>query len=426
MNRLLRNCRSKVDRKTATLLKIALFNVIVLVLVLSANTAFAETSPTVLANRLASRLGGFLPQATITNMATHIQNGDFIGAAQLATASTTYGDSFLFNLVAPMCTLANSTNVPSNPCIATLQYIAWNNKPWTDALDGTYVAEFTFPSGVTGATAAPTNNNHWQAATTAYLAGQMSYVSNMTTVPQTTLNPLATDPMGVMTVYQAAFDAANMGTNRRFVEILMQNFLGVTLDSIRDSSFGVMGSAPEMRIRQDVNALAPDAATFSNTCATCHGGIDGMAAAFNFTDYTTNNTTNTSQLTTLASTSKVIVAKLVQREQLHVGSPGFIESKNTPELNSWVINYKNSPYGTFAWGATSGVGANELGQSAAATDEFRINIINRIWQMACGEAVPSSEIPTVVGLANYMRTTAQDQVTPMVWQVATLPECLGR
>jgi len=411
MNRLFKNSGNQLVKKTL------LLGAMALVMALPRMNAFAETSSMVLANRLASRIATYLPAATITNMSNSIASGDYVGAAKLATQSTSYGDNFLFNLVAPMCSLANTQNVPSNACIATLQYIAWNNKPWTDALTGNYLATFTAPTGVTAFTApSAANNTHWQAATTAYLAGQMSYVANMNMVAQTSVNTQMTDPMGVMTVYQAGYDAANMGTNRRFVEIIMQNFLGVTLDSVRDGSFGTTAAVD--RIRQDVQGLAPDTATFLNTCATCHGGIDGMASAFNGFD----TSATTFQLTLQNS----VVTKLTSRETLHAASPGFKESLNSPSFNSWVINYRTSPYGTFSWGATSGVGANALGQSVVATNEFRINMINRIWNLACGEPPPASELTTVEELASYMLTTAQDQITPMVQQVATLPQCLGR
>ena len=53
--------------------------------------------------------------------------------------------------------------------------------------------------------------------------------------------------------------------------------------------------------------------------------------------------------------------------------------------------------------------------------------MSRIYQQACGQQdIPSSEMGKIVQEANFMQHTYQDQVTPVVMDVATWPECLGR
>ena len=444
-------------------------HLLVLVIVLTASAAsFAETSAQVLATRLANRIGTYVPPAVVTQMTSLIsaaQSGSnsngFVQAAALVTgtpgtagtpssgAQVGYGDVFLFNLMAPMCSLANSINVAQNPCISTLQYIAWNNNPWTDALTGTYVGVFATPAPapatpVTLPAASLANwtpastTDHWTTAYNDFQAGKMSYVQYLTSVSQASLYPTGTiagtdgayavtataptDIAGILTLPQVAYDTANMGTNRRYIEFLFQNMLASPLQAIRDASFGT--SSAFDGIRKDVQALAPDTATLTGTCATCHGGIDRMAAAFNLMDYT--NTTGGDNVLTQNSAATGLATKLAARETEYANEPGYVESQNSPAINSWTINYKNSPYGAYAWGATTGTGIAQLAKAAIATDEFRVNLINNIWTLACGGAPTAAENSTVVSLAKQMRLTFQDNVTLMVQQVATLPQCLGR
>lgn len=376
----------------------------------------AETAPAVLASRLAQRIAAHVDPGTLLLMTAAIQGNDFLSAAQLATGTSGYGDVFLFNLVAPMCTLQQSVNTNQNPCTATLQYIAWSGKPWTDALTGNYFASFTAPS-LTPVSA--TDNQHYIDATNAFNSGMMSYTAAMTTAPQTiqvnSAMVTTPDPMGAMTLVQALADSGSGGTNRRFVQLLFRGFMGIELAAIEDASFGA--GVPLDGIRQDVFNAAPDAGTLTKTCATCHGGIDRVAAAFNGYDDTASQPTYQTSVT----------QKLMQRElAMPAGMPGFKDSANAPQFNSWKINWTTSPYGTFAWGAATGNGANALGTSFAATLEFRINVVNRIWKLACGSDFPTTGSPTLPQFAQYMQTTAGDQVTPMVMQIATDPRCLGR
>jgi hypothetical protein len=197
------------------------------------------------------------------------------------------------------------------------------------------------------------------------------------------------------------------------VQYLMTNMLASPLQSIRNASFGMTSAFDG--IRKDTMALAPDPVTLTKVCASCHGGIDRMAAAANLLNYAGNVFDGTT-----------LPPKLAAREKIYAASPGWVESMNSPAINSWTINFQTSPYGTFQWGATTGTGLNALAVSAAATTEFRINLINAIWTLACGQTVPSQDLPVVISLANQMATTYQDHVTPMVQQVSTHTDCLGR
>lgn len=440
----------------------------------------AETSASALATRMATRLAIYPTASLISQMTPLVQAYQqktnpqgLVQAAALATATTTYGDDFLFNLFAPMCSLNQNPNMPMNPCIATLMYIAWTGQPWTDALEGPYVAFFqtptpaptrklsqTLPTNILIDGWSPTSTgNNWTVAYNEFLKGNLSYVQYLAVEPQSTLytnsfndavnnNKLSTnvtinnivdgitgkdvnysytvgavtDIAGVLTLAQPTYDGGNAGTNRRFVEFLFQNFLASPLANIRDATFGYTTAFDG--IRSDVFALAPDTTTLTGTCATCHGGIDRMAAAFNLMDYDPNNGSLLTQATTL--TGKLREREIEHDNYYSKSGGAFEDSTMLNPVNAWSINYTTSPYGTFAWGAKSGTGIAQLAAAAAATDEFRIALINNIWSEVCGGPPSVTLNPTLIQLAKAMRLLYQDSVTAMVQQVAAQPACLGQ
>lgn len=392
------------------------------------HAAPAETPPEVLARRLATRIAIQVDPPALAKMTAAITSGDFVEAAKIATQTPGYGDVFLFSLLAPMCTLTQNPNVSQSPCSATLQYIVWKGLPFTQALTSNYQAYFTsslITKPVINPSTGITDQAHYDQATALFNQGRLSYVDSMTTMSVTSIP----DNMGVVTLDSAAPSGGYRGTNRRFIQLLFRCFLGIELEDIRDALFGTTSALNQ--VRRDVFHGAPDPRTLIERCATCHGGLDPMAAAFNKLDYPdTTPDFSVSHLIQVPNqeshNGNVIAQKILDRENMFADQPGFVDSANSPAVNTWRINYTKSPYGTFNWGATTGNGVNSLGIAVAATLEFRINVVRRIWKLTCGQEPATSDIPQVIELAKYMQTTAQDRVTPMVWAVATLDKCLGR
>jgi hypothetical protein len=154
----------------------------------------------------------------------------------------------------------------------------------------------------------------------------------------------------------------------------MLNYLCHDMQTVMDNT------RPADRIRQDV-ARSPggDSRVFLNNCAGCHSGMDPMAQAFAYYDFST--TTNQ-----LVYTPGQVQAKYVKNPQNFVW--GFVTTND-----DWSNRWRSGPNADLGWDASlpgSGEGAASLGQELENTEAFANCQVVKVFQTVCLRAPTSN------------------------------------
>jgi hypothetical protein len=175
----------------------------------------------------------------------------------------------------------------------------------------------------------------------------------------------------VITSRQAAKAFFIDGTNRAQLRYTLLNFLCLDLEQMQDET------RPPDRIRQDVSrSPGGDSRIFLNYCITCHGGMDPMAQAFAYYDYTydedAENGVESGQLVYNTDglidpvTGARVNAKYFNNNTTF--RPGFIT-----EDESWANYWREGQNSLLGWDQAlsgSGTGAKSMGQELAHSTQF--------------------------------------------------------
>lgn len=164
--------------------------------------------------------------------------------------------------------------------------------------------------------------------------------SNVTSLPS---NATA----GVMTTRAAAKSFFVAGTNRAMFRFTLLNFLCNDLEQFKDTT------RPTDRIRQDVTrSPGGDSRIYLNSCVGCHSGMDPLAQAFAYYEWTGEEGTDAGEL---VYTPDTVQAKY------HINSGNFKWGYSTPNDN-WVNYWRKGPNATW-------VGWSDLAGGGYETDE---------------------------------------------------------
>ena len=165
-----------------------------------------------------------------------------------------------------------------------------------------------------------------------------------------------------------------LGTNRAQFRFTMLNYLCHDMQLVMDNT------RPTDRVRQDV-ARSPggDSRVFLDNCAACHSGMDPMAQAFAYYDFST--------------TTNQMVYTPGQVQPKYVKNPlDFIWGFVTPD-DTWRNRWRTGPNADLGWDSNlpgSGEGAAALGQELENTTAFANCQVVKVFQTVCMRAPTSS------------------------------------
>ncbi len=329
------------------------------------------------AKRMHDRLTGVPPsEAVLKAMAHKLDAGSGIEAAQIAMQNDAFYRVTLKNWVAPWTNRDQNVFVPLNDYIATLMGLALTNADFRTVLSANvvFVAKGVSPAY------SPNNNAHYEALENS----QLRYQDVLDPQSQSALNGLPPESAaGVMTSRAAAKAFFINGTNRAQLRFTLKNFLCNDLEQLHD-----LTRVPD-RIRQDVSrSPGGDARLFLNGCLGCHSGMDPLAQAFAYYDFSHDAANDLTG----------------ENGKMAYNGPGILDPKTGSRVHAkYQINSATFPFGYITtndhwdnywrqgvnqhlgWAPQggSGDGAASLGMELANSDAFAQCQATKVFKAVC-------------------------------------------
>jgi hypothetical protein len=343
------------------------------------------------AARMHNRLAGVPPsQAVLAQMAALITQGNPQAAAQIAMTNSSFYNVTLRNFIAPATNRAQSAFVPLNDYIATVIGMVRDNVPFNTLLsaDLVYIAGSAATSTYSLPAYSPANNDLYQAMDDNNV--DMSSTSNLVSSTQSAITGIpAAATAGVMTTRGAASAFFVNGTNRAMFRFTMMNHLCDDLPTIMDVT------RPPDRIRQDVTRSPGGVSTlFLTNCIGCHSGMDPMAQAFAYYNFTYP----ASEIGATAWPVGQIVYTAGQvQPKYFINNTNFPQGFVTPD-DTWNNRWRTGPNQILGWPAGSGTGqgAKSLGQELENSQAFASCQVTRVFKDVCLRAPSSASDATQV------------------------------
>jgi len=395
--------------------------------------SYAGPTELVQAKRIHERLTGAPPLLSVLkNMETELlgtdTNADGItggeGAARIAMEDDNFYRVTLRNWVAPWTNRNGDVFVPLNDYTTTVMGYVKDDRDFRGILsdDVLYVG-----SGVTPAYSAA-DNEHYVALqeTDPQTFNLKDSLTASTQTPLTGVPPLAV--AGVMTSRAAAKAFFVDGTNRAMLRFTLINHLCTDLEQLQDPTI------PPDRVRQDVSrSPGGDSRIFSNTCVTCHGGMDPMAQAFAYYDYDNDGILNIDGSQAVAATDRLIYNEVgaidideKTNEASNEPDPNFpdlqrVQRKNHINENTFPLGYRTTDDGwsnywrtgvnrSLGWdgddgSVRSGNGAKSLGQELANSDAFAQCQVKKVFQSIClRDPINTADLAGLDAMTNSFKT----------------------
>lgn len=182
---------------------------------------------------------------------------------------------------------------------------------------------------------------------------------------------------GAFSTWGFAKDYYNAGTNRAAIRFALKTMLCHDMEQLHDPT------RPDYRVRRDV-ARDPggDSTVFRNKCAGCHAGMDGLAGAFSYWDYTDDDG--------VVYNPTDIPDKINRNGD--VFPPGFVTS-----ADEWVLLWHKGPNKKIGWhGEKKGYGVKSLGKMLASTDAFARCMASNAIEMVCQPDMKAANTRSVI------------------------------
>jgi hypothetical protein len=342
------------------------------------------------ATRIYNRIAGIPP--TAAELQSMLNAPTAVAAAMIATNDPKFLDDTVRNMAAPWTNRNQSVFVPLNDYTATVIGMVRDNVPFNTVLsaDILYVGDGTSNEGAYS----PANNNM-------YINLDAANADLSVKLKKSTQSALIGIPAaavaGVMTTRGAASAFFVNGTNRAMFRFTMINHLCNDLPTVMDTT------RPPDRIRQDVTRSPGGVSTlFLTNCIGCHSGMDPMAQAFAYYDFSYP----ASEVGATAWPIGQIVYTAGQTQpKYHINNTNFPQGFNTPD-DSWNNRWRTGPNANLGWSATlsgAGQGAQSLGQELESSGAFASCQVTRVFKTVCYRA------PAVSSLQNPSGDGAQIQ-----------------
>jgi hypothetical protein len=356
-------------------------------LTLLSGGAFAASPNADQATRMYNRIAGVPPSATVL---ANMMATDPVSAALLATNDPAFYNFTIRNLAAPWTNRDQSVFVPLNDYIATVIGMVRDNVPFNTLLsaDLVYIAGSAATSTYSLPAYSPANNDLYQAMDDNNV--DMSSTSNLVSSTQSAITGIpAAATAGVMTTRGAASAFFVNGTNRAMFRFTMMNHLCDDLPTIMDVT------RPPDRIRQDVTRSPGGVSTlFLTNCIGCHSGMDPMAQAFAYYNFTYP----ASEIGATAWPVGQIVYTAGQvQPKYFINNTNFPQGFVTPD-DTWNNRWRTGPNQILGWPAGSGTGqgAKSLGQELENSQAFASCQVTRVFKDVCLRAPSSASDATQV------------------------------
>jgi hypothetical protein len=348
----------------------------------------AHAGPNEQAKRIYERLvGEEPPAATLTAMANAItaQPGQagLVQAATIATQAPDFYNVTVKNMVTPWSNRDQTVFAPLNDYTATVIGMVRDDVAFNTALSADILYTINSPG-----LPAPSN-----ASNAHYATAETNGVDLSSTLKQTTQSGVYGTPTGatagLITTYGAEAAFFINGTNRAMFRFTMINHLCNDMQTVQDTT------RPTDRIRQDV-ARSPggDSRVFLNTCVGCHSGMDPMAQAFAYYNFS-------GTLGAVVNTGTMQYTAGVVQPKYFINSTNFVYGFVTPD-DSWSNRWRAGPNIALGWSPSlpgSGVGAKSLGQELESSDAFAQCQVTKIFQTVCFRAPTSAaDMATVTSI----------------------------
>ncbi len=321
------------------------------------------------AKRIHDRLNGSPPTAALLDsMQTDIDGSNPLGAAYKAidNANGNFYSVVLKNLVTPWTNRDQTVYAPLNDYTATVIGMVRDDLPFNTVLsaDILYVGRSSL-----GLPAYSTSSNDHYAQMEAQ---GLNLKDSLVSAQQSAVTGLpAAATAGVLTSRAAARAFFVAGTNRAMFRFTMINHMCSDLQQVMDTT------RPTDRIRQDVSrSPGGDSRVFLNNCVGCHSGMDPMAQAFAYYDYTFASDEATGSL---KYTPGTVADKYFHNNTTF--APGFV----TPD-DHWENRWRAGPNSLMGWDPTqpgSGSGAKSLGAEFGASDQFAQCQVQKVFKSVC-------------------------------------------
>ncbi len=348
-------------------------------LVLFAASAFAGNPNADQATRMYNRIAGIAPSATVL---AQMMATDSVSAALIATHDPAFYNDTLRNLATPWTNRDQTVFAPLNDYTATVIGMVHDDVPFNTLLSADLVYVADSAAGVPAYS--PANN-------AMYLALDQNNVDLSAHLVASTQSALTGIPAaataGVMTTRAAASAFFINGTNRAMFRFTMMNHLCSDLQTIMDIT------RPPDRIRQDVSRSPGGVSTlFLTNCIGCHSGMDPMAQAFAFYNFSNTDTT------TAGSMGQIVYTAGQVQPKYHINNTNFAPGFATPD-DSWTNRWRTGPNEILGWSATGaggGNGAKSLGVELEGSAAFSSCQVTRVFKDVCFRAPNTSADVTQV------------------------------
>ena len=325
----------------------------------------ALAGPREQAQRIHDRLAGVPPSdAVLDQMATHIENGNPLEAALLATRDRHFYTVTLKNFAAPWTNRDQSPFVPLNDYTTLVIGLVKDNEPFDQILyaDALYVAPAVSPPP------SATSNAHYEALEQRMLDPSFDPVTQLQRTEQSSVYPVpAHATAGAMTTRAAAESFFIAGTNRAMFRFTLINHMCMDLEQVQDTSL-----VPD-RIRQDVSrSPGGDSRVFNNSCIGCHTGMDPLAQAYAYFNFNENTGS-------IEYTEGQVQPKYFNNAETF--PDGFV----TPD-DSWENYWREGRNRLLGWSPLlpgSGQGPKSMGQELAASDAFAQCQVEKVFEAVC-------------------------------------------
>lgn len=406
-----------------------------------------DRSPQGEAQWMLERLTGVkqpLDNPLIGQMATLIQQGDRIAAAELATAQPQFLNVTVKQTASQMSTREETIREPLNDFSATFMGAVRDGLDARQLLFGNFYYAATDSTRLNGITI-PSNleadilrsNNHYAALERANLdvGAALVRVDGQRIVNAAATSIPSPDPAGLLTTRAFLGAHAIAGTNRRLVEYTMRQFACIPIAGWADT----LGS--DLRIGRDIDRRpGGDEQKFLTTCKGCHTVMDGFRGAFakwDFRDiggvgpvaiHVANGVTAGGLTPNVDPNNRGVIFKMNRNDFVQYAG-GYVSTDD-----SFVNNaIRGSNATLFGWrgmapdsdAALSGrtTGAHAFGRLVANSQRFSQCMAKRIWAQVCHTELGVAQMEAIYVSMGLELETKQYNLKKLYEAIAAHPKC---
>ena len=285
----------------------------------------------------------------------------------------------LKNWITPWTNAEQTMFAPLNDYTTTVIGMILNDDPFNEVLSASYiytgdVAAINSNYGISLPGYSRINNNHYEQME----SNNVDLSQYLVKTQQSTLGIAGSslgDSAGVVTTRAAGEAFFKAGTNRRMLRFTLMNYMCRDLEDVKDIT-----RIPD-RIRQDVSrSPGGDSTLFLNSCIGCHSGMDPLASAYAYYEWTEDDNGDNGQV--------VYSNGLFVQPKHHINSTNF-EYGYIIRDHSWNNYWREGPNAALEWDwgtlptTGAGNGARELGMEIANTHAFAQCQVEKVYKQVC-------------------------------------------